>query len=83
MILFKINNFKKYNKMRYILEIPENKVVFAEEFFKNVSFIKKVKAISSNEITNNAILQSIEQYETGKVNPTILNLSDLKSLINA
>ena len=37
--------------MKYILEIPENKIAFAEEFFKSVSFIKKIKAIASNEIS--------------------------------
>ena len=30
---------------------------------------KKSTSISSNEITNPAILQSIENYETGKVKP--------------
>ncbi len=69
--------------MKYILEIPDNKTSFAEEFFKSISFVKKVKAVTDNEITNPAILLSIEQYENGKTIPTILNLDDLKKLVNA
>ena len=49
--------------MKYILEISENKIAFAEEFFKSISFVKNVKAIAANEITNTAILKSIDEYE--------------------
>lgn len=38
--------------MKYILEVPDKEVVFAEKFFKKISFIKKVKALKPNEITN-------------------------------
>jgi hypothetical protein len=69
--------------MKYILDIPENKMAFAEEFFKSVSFVKKVKAIASNEITNTAILKGIEDYESKKVKPSPLNLTELKAMINA
>ncbi|MFZ4799725.1 MAG: hypothetical protein ACOYMA_19690 [Bacteroidia bacterium] len=58
--------------MKYILEIAENKSDFAEEFFKTISFIKNVKAIPSNEITNPTILQNIEAYEKGKIK--VINL---------
>jgi hypothetical protein len=69
--------------MKYIIEIPDNQSSVAEEFFKSVSFVKKVKAILPNEITNSAILQSIEDYENrGKI-ATILNLDDLKALAYA
>ena len=37
-----------------------------------------IKAIENNEITNPDILNSIENYENGKVKPTPLNLDDLK-----
>ncbi len=69
--------------MKYIIEIPENKIAFAEEFFKSISFIKKIKAIASNEITNIAILKGIEDYESKKVTPTPLSLTELKEMINA
>ena len=71
--------------MRYILDIDiaDNKITFAEEFFKTISFVKKVRAIASNEITNPAILQSIDDYENGKSKPTPLNLAELKAMIDA
>ena len=67
--------------MRYIIDIADNKSVFAEEFFKTISFVKNVKAIASNEITNPSILHSIEAYENGKVYATPLSLSELKGLL--
>ena len=69
--------------MKYILDIPENKMAFAEEFFKSISFIKKIKAIAPNEINNTAVLKGIEDYESKKVTPTPLNLAELKAMINA
>jgi hypothetical protein len=69
--------------MKYIIDIPENKMAFAEEFFKSISFIKKIKAIASNEITNAAVLKGIEDYESKKATPTPLNLAELKAMINA
>lgn len=71
--------------MKYTIEIEidENKANFVEEFFKSISFVKKVRHIASNEITNPAILQSIESYEKSKEKPTPLNLSELKEMINA
>lgn len=71
--------------MKYTLEIEidENKASFVEEFFKAISFVKKVRPIASNEITNPKILKSIESYEKKIVNPTPLNLSELKKMINA
>ena len=68
--------------MKYIIEIAENKKSFAEEFFKNVSFIKKVKEIPSNEITNPAILKSIEDYEKAIVKPTPISLEELKQMLH-
>ena len=70
-------------KYRLELEIDDNKSGFAEEFFKTISFVKKVRAIADNEITNPAILKSIEAYETGKIKPTPLNLVDLKKMMDA
>jgi len=68
--------------MKFILEIAENKSEHAKEFFKTISFIKNVKAIQSNEITNPTILQNIEAYEKGKLKATPLNLEDLKLMLN-
>lgn len=71
--------------MRYILDIDiaDNKKTFAEEFFKTISFVKKVRAIASNEITNPAILKSIEDYENKTINATPLSLKELKTMLNA
>lgn len=69
--------------MKYILEITENKSDFAIEFFKSISFVKKVTAILPNEITNPSILKSIEDYENKNSIPTPLNLAELNAMINA
>lgn len=70
--------------MKYTLEIEieEDKTAFAEEFFKTISFVKKVKQIATNEITNPKILKSIDAYETAKIKPTALNLKELKELLH-
>ena len=49
--------------MKYIIEIPENKMEVAEELFKSISYIKKITPVASTEITNSFILQSIEDHE--------------------
>lgn len=69
--------------MKYILDIPNNKAGLAEEMFKSISFIKNVRAIAPNEVTNPAILQSIENYEKGEVRATPLSLDELKKMLNA
>ena len=69
--------------MKLILEIPENKIAFAKEFFKSISFIKDIKTIAPNEITNATILKSIEDYESKKVSASPLSLVELKAMINA
>jgi hypothetical protein len=53
------------------------------EFFKNITFIKNTKSIDKNEITNPAILKSIEDYENKKASSTPLSLKELKKFINA
>lgn len=70
--------------MKYTLEIEidKSKIKFAEEFFRNISFVKKVKPFFPNEIKNKAILKSIEDYEKGETKPTPLNLKELMQLIN-
>ncbi len=68
--------------MKYVIDIPDNKISFAEEFFKAISFIKTFKRVQPNEISNPNVLQSINDYENGKVQPTLLNLEDLKELLN-
>jgi hypothetical protein len=69
--------------MKIVVEVNDNKADYAVEFFKNISFIKKASRIAKNEITNAAILQSIEAYEKMKVKPTPVNLAELKALIHA
>lgn len=69
--------------MKLIIEIPDNKLNLAKEFFKSINFIRNVKVVEKNEITNDSILKSIEQYESQKDKPTPLNLDDLKKMIHA
>jgi hypothetical protein len=69
--------------MKILVEIPDNKAKLAMEFFNSLSFIKKAKPVAKNKITNKAILSSIEEYEAGKTKPTIVNLSQLKKILNA
>jgi len=64
------------------LEIPENKMAFAEEFFKSISFVKKIRPIAPDEITDSAILNSIDSYEKGSLKPTPLSLTELKKMIH-
>ena len=69
--------------MKLLIEIPDYKLEFALEFFKSISFVKNVKTIEPNEITNPAILNSIEDYEKGRAQTTPMNLAELKNLIDA
>ncbi|MDB5123717.1 MAG: hypothetical protein JWP94_1846 [Mucilaginibacter sp.] len=70
-------------KYRLDVEVDDDEISFAENFFKNIRFVKKVKAIAANEITNPAILQSIDAYEQDKTKPTPLSLTELKAMLNA
>ena len=81
-LMFGIYNttFEKNKAMKYILEVEEDKVSVAEELFKSIPFVRKVIAIQPNEIINQSICNSIEQYENGKIVPTPLNLLDLKHI---
>ncbi len=58
--------------MRFLLDIDvaDNNSEFAQEFYKTISLVKNVKVKECNEITNPAILQSIEDYENKLVQPT-------------
>jgi hypothetical protein len=69
--------------MKYIIDVADNKKAFVEAFFKSISFVKKVKAISENEITNPAILRSIDAYEKNKLKPQAISLEKLKKMLNA
>jgi hypothetical protein len=69
--------------MKILVEVNDNKADYAVEFLKNISFIKKTRRIAKNEITNAAILQSIESYEKKKIKPTPVNLKELKAMIYA
>lgn len=71
--------------MKYVLDIDtaHTKASFVEEFFRTISFVKNVTIIPKNEITNPAILRSIEDYEKGNITPNPLNLAELKAMLNA
>ena len=65
------------------IEVSSNKLSFLLEFFKSISFVKKVKVFEHNEITNPKILLSIEEYETKKTQPTPMSIKELKKMIHA
>ena len=65
-------------KYRIDIEIADKKINFVKEFFKTLTFVKTVKVIPSKEITNPAILASIDAYEKGIVQHSPMNLSELK-----
>lgn len=69
--------------MKILLEVSDNKVDLFLEFIKNIPFIKHSEKILPGQVTNAAIIQSIEDYESGKVQPTPCSLSELKTLVNA
>ncbi|MCE2962870.1 MAG: hypothetical protein ACK43K_12650 [Chitinophagales bacterium] len=71
--------------MKYTLEIEvsDNQISFAEEFFKTIKFIKKFKLIPENQITKPSILKSMDDYENNRVKPTPLSLKELKEMIDA
>ena len=69
--------------MKILVEVNDNKADSLLELLKNVSFVKDARQIADNEITNPEILKSIEDFERGKVQPTLCNLEDLKALIHA
>ncbi len=69
--------------MKILIEASDNKADFAMDVLKSISFVKKAKRVVANEITNTAILQSIEDYEKGKVNPAPVNLNELKDITHA
>jgi len=69
--------------MKYLLDIPEERAVDAEKLFQSTDFIEQFRVIAPNEITNSALLESIEAYESGRVLPSPLTLKDLKELIDA
>jgi len=69
--------------MKIVVDIDDSKLAFVMEFFKNVSFIKKARAITPDEITNPEISHSIEAYEKGKLKPTPVNLKELKAMMDA
>lgn len=69
-------------KYRLDVEVDDNEISFAENFFKSIRFIKKIRAVAPNEITNPSILKSIDAYEKGN-EPTPLSLTELKAMLNA
>ncbi len=81
-VLTVLINFIK-SSMKYIIDVADNKKAFIEEFFKSISFVKKVKSISENEITNPTILKSIDLYEKNKVKPQTISIEKLKKMLNA
>lgn len=69
--------------MEILLDVNDDKAELFLEFIKNIPFVRSSEKVSSGQVGNKAVLQSIEDYESGKVAPTPLNLTDLKNLIDA
>jgi len=61
--------------MKYLLDIPEERAKDAEKLFESTDSIKQFRVIAPNEITNSAIMESIEAYESGRVLPSPLTLT--------
>ena len=70
-------------KYKIELELPESKLALAMEFLRSLSFVKNVKAVAPNEVTNEKIRSGIEAYETGLVKPIPASLAELKELLHA
>ncbi len=70
-------------KYRIELDLPENKLALTLEFLKSLSYIKTVSGPEENKVSRKKILTSIEEYETGSVQPVSMSLSELKALLNA
>jgi hypothetical protein len=57
--------------LKIVLDIQENEAKLYLEFIKNLSFGTKAEVAGPNEVLIQCLLQSIENYETGKVKPTL------------
>ena len=62
------------------LEVSEQKLSLVLEFLKGVSFIQNVRVHASNEIANPEVLESMEDFESGKSQPVSMSLTELKAL---
>lgn len=69
--------------MKILIEVSDNKGNLFLEFMKDISSIKHVEKVTPGQVTNPAILQRVEDYESGKVQPIPCSLSELKTLIDA
>jgi hypothetical protein len=65
------------------LDVSEQKLSLVLEFLKGVSFIKNVRTVAPNEITNPKVLESIEDFETGLLQPVSRSLTEVKLLQSA
>ena len=69
--------------MKIVLDVENSKVELFMEFMRSLSFVKSTQQLEPGLITNQAILKSIDDYESGSVQPTPANLDDLRALLNA
>jgi len=66
--------------MKLIVEIPDNKLAFALEFFKSISFVKKVQSMDSEETSNSAEKSLlIEELKESIHNLTLVKQGKLKA----
>ena len=67
--------------MKYILEIPDNKAAFAEEFFKSISFVKNASPLSGEKaLLINEIKEAVENLKL--VRSGKLKARSAKDLLN-
>lgn len=67
--------------MKYTLEIEiaDDEISFAEEFFKKISFVKHVRLVTPNESSNPEAMQSIDNE---KEKPMPFQFGAAKGLIS-
>lgn len=71
---------------KYEVQVEDENGEELTELLHSLPYVKGVKEAESstgNEITNSRILQSMEDYESGRVKPTPCSLAELKDFLDA
>lgn len=69
--------------MKILVEVEDSKAKIFLEAIKEFSYVERAEIAEPNSILNPHLLESIESYETGKVQPTAVTFTQLKEMINA
>ena len=65
--------------MQIVVEVADNKADLFLEFIRSLSFVKRSEKVEGGSISNPELIQSIEDYESGKVQPQPFDLNSLKA----